>query len=56
VLGNTPDPIVAHPAFGQSWNPYSYVLNGPLSQVDPSGFAEESADAVVSPGGFVIVQ
>jgi len=25
-----PDPIVAHPAFGQSWNPYSYALNGPL--------------------------
>jgi len=50
----TPDPIVAKPAFGQSWNPYSYVLNGPLSHVDPSGFTEEPADAVVSPGGFLI--
>jgi len=51
----TPDPIVAKPAFGQSWNPYSYVLNGPLSHVDPSGFTEEPADAVVSPGGFLII-
>ncbi|HSN96975.1 MAG TPA: RHS repeat-associated core domain-containing protein, partial [Candidatus Nanopelagicales bacterium] len=37
----TPDPIVAHPQFGQSWNPYSYVLNSPLSRVDPSGFTDE---------------
>jgi len=51
----TPDSIVAHPAFGQSWNPYSYVLNGPLSHVDPTGFTEEPADAVVSPGGFLII-
>jgi RHS repeat-associated protein len=34
----TPDPIVSRPRFGQSWNPYSYVLNNPLSYVDPSGF------------------
>jgi RHS repeat-associated protein len=34
----TADPIVSHPHFGQSWNPYSYVLNNPLSYVDPSGF------------------
>jgi hypothetical protein len=32
------DPIVADPHFGQSWNPYSYVLNSPLNFVDPSGF------------------
>ena len=51
----TPDPIVAHPGFGQSWNPYSYVLNGPLSHVDPTGFTEEPADAVVSPAGFLII-
>ena len=30
------------------------MLNGPLSHVDPSGFTEEPADAVVSPGGFLI--
>ncbi|MFT3768646.1 MAG: FG-GAP-like repeat-containing protein [Minicystis sp.] len=36
----TPDPIVSAPYFGQSWNPYSYVLNNPLKYVDPSGFQE----------------
>jgi RHS repeat-associated protein len=51
----TPDPVVAKPGFGQSWNPYSYGLNGPLSHVDPTGFTEEPADAVVSPGGFLII-
>ncbi|WP_437811151.1 RHS repeat-associated core domain-containing protein [Sorangium sp. So ce1078] len=35
----TTDPIVSFPFFGQSWNPYSYVLNSPLNFVDPSGFA-----------------
>ncbi|AUX47305.1 uncharacterized protein SOCE26_088230 [Sorangium cellulosum] len=34
----TPDPLVANPLFGQSFNPYSYVLNNPLAYVDPSGF------------------
>lgn len=34
----TTDPIVSFPFFGQSWNPYSYVLNSPLNFVDPSGF------------------
>ena len=43
----TPDPIVAHPHFGQSWNPYSYVLNSPLSKVDPTGFVVEV------PGGWL---
>jgi RHS repeat-associated protein len=32
------DPHVTFPAFGQSWNPYSYVLNSPLNFTDPSGF------------------
>jgi RHS repeat-associated protein len=34
----TTDPIVSAPLFGQSWNAYSYVLNNPLSYVDPTGF------------------
>ena len=34
----TMDPLVSHPSFSQSWNPYSYVLNNPLKYVDPSGF------------------
>ncbi|KYF95689.1 hypothetical protein BE20_04565 [Sorangium cellulosum] len=33
------DPIVSIPSFGQSWNPYSYVLNNPL-YVDPGGFQQ----------------
>jgi hypothetical protein len=34
----TTDPFVSHPSFGQSWNPYSYVVNNPLAHTDPSGF------------------
>ena len=34
----TTDPVVSSPGFTQSWNPYSYVRNSPLSFIDPSGF------------------
>src|SRR5262249_22196882 len=34
----TTDPLVSEPEYTQAWNPYSYVLNSPLSFVDPSGF------------------
>jgi hypothetical protein len=37
----TMDPVVSKPWSGQSWNPYSYTANNPLSFVDPSGFSEE---------------
>ncbi len=33
------DPLVAHPMFSQSFNPYQYVYNNPLVNVDPSGYA-----------------
>ncbi|WP_441289865.1 RHS repeat domain-containing protein [Sorangium sp. KYC3313] len=36
----TTDPIVSIPFFGQSWNPYSYVLNNPLAYIDPGGFQQ----------------
>nr|WP_237244772.1 RHS repeat-associated core domain-containing protein [Sorangium cellulosum] len=39
------DPIVSMPSFGQSWNPYSYVLNNPLAYVDPGGFQEALPEA-----------
>jgi RHS repeat-associated protein len=35
----TPDPLLnsGHPANPQSWNRYAYVLNNPLSNIDPTG-------------------
>ncbi|WP_437962692.1 RHS repeat-associated core domain-containing protein (plasmid) [Sorangium sp. So ce119] len=45
----TTDPIVSFMFFGQSWNPYSYVLNSPLSFVDPSGFEPEEQELFVDP-------
>ncbi|HVK64110.1 MAG TPA: RHS repeat-associated core domain-containing protein, partial [Polyangium sp.] len=37
----TPDPLVPNIYSGQSWNPYSYVENNPLTFTDPSGFSPE---------------
>ena len=39
VLGRflSPDPAVADWRSSQDWNPYSYVANRPMSQVDPTG-------------------
>jgi hypothetical protein len=39
VLGRflSPDPYIADPAFTQSYNRYSYVLNNPLKYNDPTG-------------------
>jgi hypothetical protein len=34
---------------GQSWNPYSYVRNNPLSYVDPSGFEPDAPDPSGTP-------
>ncbi|MFF3062644.1 RHS repeat-associated core domain-containing protein, partial [Streptomyces sp. NPDC057909] len=34
----TPDPIISNPLDGQAWNPYSYVRNSPLNNIDPTGF------------------
>ncbi|WP_437668820.1 RHS repeat-associated core domain-containing protein [Sorangium sp. So ce131] len=45
----TTDPIVQAPLSGQSWNPYSYVRNSPLSYVDPSGFQAEYERPPIDP-------
>jgi RHS repeat-associated protein len=49
----TTDPLVSDPAFGQSWNPYTYGLNNPLKFVDPSGF--ETTDKTYSNGTREVV-
>ena len=40
ILGRflSPDPFIQDPSNAQNYNRYSYVLNNPLSYVDPSGF------------------
>ncbi|WP_437674122.1 RHS repeat domain-containing protein [Sorangium sp. So ce131] len=45
----TTDPLVQAPLSGQSWNPYSYVRNSPLSYVDPSGFQAEYERPPIDP-------
>jgi hypothetical protein len=38
------DPIIAFPENSQSLNPYSYILNNPLSGTDPTGYKPNCAD------------
>lgn len=38
------DPIYQAPTNSQSVNPYSYVMNNPLSLVDPSGYCASATD------------
>jgi hypothetical protein len=33
--------VISQPLFGQAYNPYSYVENNPLNQLDPSGLSSE---------------
>jgi len=35
----TPDPIIKNPLSSQNYNPYSYVVNNPMTYIDPSGFS-----------------
>lgn len=46
VIGRflSPDPTVPEPGFTQSYNRYSYVVNNPLTYVDPTGFADEQPE------------
>ena len=36
------DPVVSAPLFGQSWNPYGYVLNNPLRWTTRAGSSPNS--------------
>lgn len=43
------DPFIQNPGNSQSMNPYSYIMNNPLSGIDPSGYsAEEEVDDKVT--------
>ncbi|MFT5451759.1 MAG: RHS repeat-associated protein, partial [Enterobacterales bacterium] len=37
------DPFIQDPDNSQSMNPYSYIMNNPLSGTDPSGYLSESS-------------
>ncbi len=45
------DPIIQAPANSQSMNPYSYIMNNPLSGTDPSGYSAEFEDNANSGAG-----
>jgi len=40
------DPFLQFPENSQSANPYSYILNNPMSGVDPTGYSAENKDEV----------
>ncbi|MCK6588020.1 MAG: RHS repeat-associated core domain-containing protein, partial [Polyangiaceae bacterium] len=44
----TPDPLVAFPLFGQSFNRFSFCLNNPLRFTDPTGFAPQDGQPLLS--------
>ena len=43
------DPYIQAPANSQSFNRYSYVMNGPLSATDPSGYRWKALDYFINP-------
>jgi RHS repeat-associated protein len=53
ILGRflSPDPHITDPSNAQNYNRYSYVLNNPLSYVDPSGFDDCLLLGLNCPGG-----
>ncbi|MCZ4338955.1 RHS repeat-associated core domain-containing protein [Shewanella colwelliana] len=46
------DPFLQFPENSQSANPYSYILNNPMSGTDPTGYRTEELDEVISGKSF----
>ena len=41
------DPVIQSPTNTQSVNPYSYIMNNPMSGTDPTGYCSVNADTTV---------
>ncbi|WP_444997551.1 FG-GAP-like repeat-containing protein [Aliikangiella sp. IMCC44359] len=39
------DPFISMPGSSQAYNPYSYVMNNPLSYTDPTGYTNKKVEA-----------
>jgi len=49
------DPFIQAPTNSQSMNPYSYIMNNPLSGTDPTGYTTECVDAACPEPAPVVV-
>jgi len=44
------DPLIQSPGNSQSINPYSYIMNNPLSGTDPTGYSSEPLEIIITCG------